>query len=204
MLSLTAQIEQRRRSETQQLLLDARDAALGYAASHSALTDGRPYFPCPDTDGDGIGNRTGNTCSSAHGRLPWVDLGLANMDAWSNRFSYSVHSNFSNNDTGISLQTAPSDFTVCEQAAAACAAKIATQIPLVIISHGPNGFGATNANNGVNPAPLGADEIENTNADTFFVSHTPVQGGANEFDDQLVWLSPNIIFNRLIAAGRLP
>jgi hypothetical protein len=51
----------------------------------------------------------------------------------------------------------------------------------------------------------GADEAANINNDPVFVSHTPTPASSgNEFDDLVTWLSPNILFNRMIAAGRLP
>ena len=87
MMTLSSQVDQRSYRETQQQLQDIRDALLGYAASHPAL-DGKPYLPCPDTDGDGIENRTGNLCASAGGQFPWVTVGFGNQDAWSNRFRY--------------------------------------------------------------------------------------------------------------------
>lgn len=40
--------------------------------------------------------------------------------------------------------------------------------------------------------------------DTVFVSRTFSQDPGNEFDDILDWVSPNILYSRLIAAGRLP
>lgn len=32
----------------------------------------------------------------------------------------------------------------------------------------------------------------------------PTAAGPNTFDDLVTWISPNILYNRLIAAGRLP
>ena len=52
-------------------------------------------------------------------------------------------------------------------------------------------------------APASTDETANGNADRVVVSHTPTTG-ANEFDDIVAWLSPNVLYNRMIAAGRLP
>jgi prepilin-type N-terminal cleavage/methylation domain-containing protein len=55
----------------------------------------------------------------------------------------------------------------------------------------------------------GADEETNvhfvTVADGTFVAHEPrAPGGAGgEFDDLVIWLSPNILYNRLIAAGAI-
>lgn len=200
MVSMSSQIEQRSRSDTQQQLQDIRDALLGFAASHNAL-DGKPYLPCPDTDGDGVENRAGNLCSNVEGTLPWSDLGVGNQDAWNNRFRYRVESSFSRKDIGFTLATSGT-LQVCDQAA--CTSTLATSLPAVIVSHGMNGLGATTSGNSANPAPAGADELGNTNNDTNFVSHPPTPAGANEFDDLVIWLSPNILYNRLIAAGRLP
>lgn len=200
MVSLGTQIEQQQRNATQQTLNDIRDALLGFAASHSA-TYGKPYLPCPDTDGDGMENRTGVKCTKDFGQLPWNNLGLGNQDAWGNRFDYRVDENFSNSENGFGLTTA-SSIKVCEQAT--CSTVLGTGLPVLILSHGPNGLGATTSGNVALPAAASADEKENTNGDAVFVAHTPTPSGANEFDDLLVWLSPNILYNRMIAAGRLP
>lgn len=200
MMSVSSQIELRARSDTLHQLQEIREALLGYAAAHNA-TDLKPYLPCPDIDGDGIENRTGNACTLPAGQLPWVDLGLGSQDAWGNRFDYHVHPAFSRNDTGFTLTSNP-DIKVCEQAA--CATLLANALPLLVLSHGPNGFGARSISNTAKPAPSSADEIENANADRVFVSHVPSPVGANEFDDLLAWLSPNILYNRMIAAGKLP
>lgn len=201
MMTLSSQLDQRYYSDTQQRLQDIRDALLGYAASHLAL-DGKPYLPCPDTDGDGFENRTGNVCTSPEGFLPWNNLGVGNQDAWNNRFRYHVTPSFARNDIGFTLSTTGT-LRVCEQAA--CTSKLATQLPAVVVSHGKNGFGATTSGNLANPAPASADELENADVnDSDFVSHTFSPPGPNEFDDLIIWISPNILYSRLISAGRLP
>lgn len=58
-------------------------------------------------------------------------------------------------------------------------------------------------------APTGgisADEAENIDDDAVFVSHSPTSAASTggEFDDLVTWLSPGLVFNRMIAAGRLP
>lgn len=200
MMTMGSQIDQRAYRDTQQLLQDLRDALLGYAASHGAA-DGKPYLPCPDTDGDGLENRTGNVCTGAEGFLPWSDLGIGNQDAWNNRFRYRVTPLFARSDIGFTLSSTGA-LRVCEQAA--CTASLATQLPAVVISHGRNGLGGTSGTNIANPAATSADELENTDADNDFVMHTITPPGPSEFDDLVVWISPNILYNRLIAAGRLP
>ncbi len=70
----------------------------------------------------------------------------------------------------------------------------------VLISHGLNGLGAVQMS-----AATSTDEQINTDGNAVFMSHTPTpQGSANEFDDQVDWLSPNILFNRMVSAGKLP
>lgn len=196
LLPLSAQIEARDNSDATKGLNDARDALLGYAASHAAL-DGKPYLPCPDTDDDGQENRSGNACTAAEGRLPWVDLGLGRVDPWQNRFRYRVTPAFSNNGVGFSLGSAGT-LRVCVDSA--CSKILANNLPLVVLTHGKNGAGAFNSAGGTNAASTDANEIQNSNANDDFVSKIPDPG----FDDIVVWLSPNLLFNRMIAAGRLP
>jgi prepilin-type N-terminal cleavage/methylation domain-containing protein len=72
----------------------------------------------------------------------------------------------------------------------------------VIYSLGPNGaVGGAGTDESHNPNPNTA-----VAADRVFISHERAAStSANgEFDDIVVWLSPNILFNRMIAAGRLP
>jgi prepilin-type N-terminal cleavage/methylation domain-containing protein len=192
---------------TQRQLSDITEALLGYAASHTATSDGRPYLPCPDTDGDGFENRTGNACTAVEGRLPWSELGVGREDAWGNRFRYRVVKDYSSDDKGFSLETAKSSATflrVCEDAACASATVIASHLPVVIVSHGKNGAGAFDAAGGTNPAPTGTDETANQDGNNDFVHHPPSGAAGSEFDDLVAWVSPYILFNRMISAGRLP
>lgn len=58
----------------------------------------------------------------------------------------------------------------------------------------------------------GSDESNNPNPnfayanDRVFLSHEPTGAASagGEFDDIVTWLSPNVLYNRMIAAGRLP
>lgn len=186
-LPMAAQQDIRNASETQKLLSDAGDALYGYAAGHAA-GDGRPYLPCPDTDGDGAENRTGATCVNQEGNLPWATLGVGQQDAWGNALRYRVAAVYSNSSTGFTLQPTGNNLRVC--ASSACAAVLATAVPAVILSRGKNGLAT----------PTDADELENTNGDDNFVQHTPV----GSFDDIVTWLSASVLLNRMVAAGRLP
>ncbi len=212
---LSAQQYQRRIDETNALLNDAREALLGFALT-SVATDTRPYLPCPDkttsagagTANDGQEDRTASPgpCVTQEGNLPWVTLGLSpQIDTWSNRMRYQVTAVFSNSTTGM-LLTSTGNLNVLD---AVGGNTIAANVPAVILSHGQNGLGAINTAGNANPAPPVASTDETANTDgTPFVSHSitaakdiPANG---EFDDQVIWLSPNILFNRMVQAGRLP
>jgi prepilin-type N-terminal cleavage/methylation domain-containing protein len=197
---LSAQRDLQDARETQKQLSDIAEALLGYAASHQAI-DGRPYLPCPDTDNDGLENRPGNTCIDQEGRLPWADLGVGREDAWGNRFRYRVTAEFSNMGAGFRL-TNEATLRVCEDSA--CTVVIANNLPAIVVSHGKNGAGAFNVLGGTNSVPVGADEISNQNADNNFVSHVPSNVTGSEYDDIVIWISPYILFNRMIAVGKLP
>ena len=70
-----------------------------------------------------------------------------------------------------------------------------------------NRFGAVSERNVAQPAPPSAnvDEVENADADALFVSRpVDLQGGAEQFDDILVWLSGHELRGFMVQAGRLP
>ena len=227
LVPFTTQVEQRRIAETQKGMEEIKEALVGYALSHpSTSTPSQPYLPCPDATvipvvGGGIPNdgqedRNAGACAVAEGNLPWVDLGLSPADAWGNRFHYRVDLDFANSVNGFSLATV-GDIVICKNAACVVADRVANSIPASVLSYGKNGYGALNANRLAgdvtpNPCPPPAttctmDEAKNIDAsDALFVSRTLTAVGtpAGEFDDLVTWLSPNILFNRMVAAGKLP
>jgi prepilin-type N-terminal cleavage/methylation domain-containing protein len=199
LVPLSAQRDLQDIRETQRQLSDITEALMGFAASNRSTVGENPYLPCPDTDGDGLENRTGSVCVAYEGRLPWSDLGVGREDAWGNRFRYRVAEKNANSEIGFTLGTKVS-LEVCEDAA--CATVIANSLPAVVVSHGKNGAGAFNVSGGTNPAPSGADEVANQNGDDKFVLHPPSNVPGSEFDDLVAWVSPYILFNRMISAGR--
>lgn len=200
-IPLGTQMDLRDVADSEKMLGEIKESLMGYAASHTAL-DGKPFFPCPDTDNDGIENRTGNACTSPEGRLPWNDLGIGRQDSWGNRFRYRVTPAFSNNAIGFTLNSTGT-MRVCESSN--CAVVVANTLPAIIVSHGKNGAGAYNLAGTTNPAPLGLDELANQDAlNNDFVAHTQSTASGNEFDDLVTWVSSNILFNRMISAGKLP
>ncbi len=219
-MPLSAQIQARRIAETKKVLEEAREAIVGYAMTHTVDHDGdpitppRPYLPCPDTDPvpDGRENRIGDTCAGTSGWFPWVVLGTAPQDAWGNRLHYSVENQeYADKSKGIpSLASyTPPYITlnlkkICSTSA--CTAYEAIYLPVVLFSHGPNGWGARNINGTTLAAPTSADELENLNADANFVSRTPSKAGdaSGEFDDLVVWISDGLLRSRVCPSGGCP
>lgn len=219
MMTLTAQMDSVAISETRHRLNDARDALLGYAAAYGRL-------PCPAAPGaTGVERPAGGgPCDNSwDGLLPAITLGLNPtdengyaLDGWGNPIRYAV-TRYANNthcaspnlcfatSNGIKAiwngdSTPAPDLKVCNTATgivgASCAAgaTLTDDAVAIILSRGRNG----------GLAPSSADELANDGSDRVFVSHLPTAAGANEFDDLVIWLSPNILYNRMIAAGRLP
>ncbi len=216
---LSTQLEQKDRQGTQGQLNDIREALLGFAISNGRL-------PCPDTDtpADGIENRTGTTpnqtCASivagsyVVGTLPWVNLGVAEFDAWREHFAYVVTSDFSDELPGANnvdasrpnpcgTATVGVSFELCSGGsldiidAAAGGVAVVSAVPVVVISTGKHGTSIISAEQS-------ADEKENTDGDNIFVFKDYSGDSGKEFDDLMIWISPNILKNRMVQAGRLP
>jgi prepilin-type N-terminal cleavage/methylation domain-containing protein len=165
----------------------------------------RHYLPCPDTDGDGRENRTGSACTSPYGLFPWVDLGTAAQDAWGNRLYYSVTPWYA--DSSIGFPSATGSKQVCSSSVGSCASgTVAANVPVVIVSYGPNGWGARNVSGSTLAAPTSADELDNTDNDNAFVSREPSKAGTpnGEFDDLVVWISDPLLVSRVCPAGGCP
>lgn len=208
--ALSRQLEQQKSADTRWQLELAQQALLGYAASQTP-----PHLPCPDKTaaagdgvaGDGLEDVSAATgiCVSPEGHLPWVTLGLADVDAWGQHLHYRVTPEFSNRAPAPTLGLASgATLRVCQTNA--CAVVVANLVPVVILSYGANGWGGVNSAGVALPAPTSADELANTDADTVFVSRSPSAAGApaGEFDDLVRWIPSGILFNRLIQAGKLP
>ena len=199
---LTVQIDQQRYNETQKSLAEIKEALIGFA-----IVNGR--LPCP-----AISPASGAempTCppASRDGYIPWTTLGVPKLDAWGHIFRYSVTPNYASSVLTLSTM---GDITIRTRDATGTPANLSTGIPAVILSHGKNGYSSTN-DQGVNlPAAPATNIDEALNAtinSTSFYSRTPTpvgysQANGGEFDDIVVWISPNILFSRMVAAGRLP
>jgi len=216
LVPISAQVELRRTSDTQKYLDEIRETLIGFAVSNTRL-------PCPATAASaGVESPSGGgACTNNYnGFVPAATLGLAvvddqgfAVDPWGNRIRYAVTNANGNAFTTVGgmsttgLGTLAPNLLICSTAtgisATSCAAGTAltSGVPAIIYSTGKNGgYGGTGLDEAANP------NANSANNDRVFVSHVPSPSSATngEFDDIMTWLSPNALYNRMIAAGRLP
>lgn len=206
LVPLTTQIEQRRVRETQQAMDEIKEALLGFAMA-------KRYLPCPAvsaTNGAESARDAGNKCIAKVGYLPWEILGVAKLDAWGQIFRYAVDADFTANAAPYFSLGSTGNITIQTRDAGGALVSYATNIPAVIVSHGKNAYLGATDNGAViaNDSANNPDEITNAGAaGTTFVTRAMNRDPASssgEFDDLVAWISPNILFNRMVAAGRLP
>ena len=187
--TLSGQVEQQRANETRKQMNDIKDALIGYA-----IVNGRLPYPASASAVTATANAGVSDSTLASGVIPWVTLGTSETDAWGRRFTYSatgsfIASNFTLASTGsLTVKTSTTG------------SNVATGIPAVFVSHGINGWGAYTPQGTQISASSDSDEADNSNANNSFVSHDPTPS----FDDLVVWISPGILFNRMVSAGKLP
>jgi type II secretory pathway pseudopilin PulG len=223
LVPLASQVEQRRVGQTRQQLEEIREALLGFV-----LANGR--LPCPASAvSSGVESPAGGgACSHPwNGFVPAVTLSLSQVDelgfaidAWGlaqGRVRYAVTTANSHAFTtagrmrAIGMAGLAPDLRVCSSGAgitgkgstANCGAGavLSPNAVAVIYSLGANAAtGGMSQDEAQNPNPNSADN------DRAFVSRVrgaPGAAGA-EFDDLLTWLSPNVLYSRLVMAGQLP
>lgn len=205
LVPLSTQVEQRKIAETQKSLEEIKEALIGFAIINGRLPcpavsaiDGKENFPCTST---GLGS------VPRMGFIPWAALGVPRLDGWGHLFRYSVTRTFAGSPT----LTTTRDITIETRNSAGALINLSNgnDIPAMVLSHGKNGYGAfDDQGTSQSPTPAGnIDEANNTTAATTFISRPQTDNPAaagGEFDDIVVWLSPNILFNRMVAAGKLP
>lgn len=214
LVPLTAQVAQRKASDTRKTLEEIRETLIGYAIRNSRL-------PCPATaTSNGIESFVGAVGSSAcadpyTGFVPAVTLGFSAIDgqgyaidAWGTRIRYAVTTANANAFTSVrgmqslGMDSLTPDLHVCASSTGidttTCggAPVLANGAPAVIYSAGPNW--ATGGS--------GADEAANLANTPVFVSHVPSDTGASggKFDDIVNWLSAYTLYSRMVSAGQLP
>ncbi len=200
-------------------------------ASVSPVSNGQESFctnatgACTATNTTTMYQSHGNCSNLFNGFVPAAALGIMPVDAqgymldgWNNRIRYAVYdydpggvpntftradgmksatmSKIADPNTELLYICVSATGITVSNCGTAAANKLTDKVPVVIYSTGKNGgYGGT-----------GLDEAANLNGNRVFVSHTPTPSTTTngEFDDLVIWLSPNILFNRMVAAGKLP
>lgn len=210
------------------MLEEARDALLGFAATHGRL-------PCPAiASSRGVenfapgGDALNGNCSNFHdGLLPAATIGLSALDpqgfardGWdteANRIRYAVFG------AGRTVGGTPNPMTRAnglQQATIAALGEASGYLVICSVGSAVSASGCGPAANqltrraafvllSLGPSAAsrpkaGTDESRNLDGNGVFVSHEFSTATGNEFDDSLTWVSVNILVNRMIAAGRLP
>jgi prepilin-type N-terminal cleavage/methylation domain-containing protein len=219
-MTLSAQQDASREAETRRFLAQAREALYGFAMANGRL-------PCPAAANiaSGVANAgierapTAAGCTGGAagltGVLPWATLGLSETDAYGARITYRVDATFARQSPGAGpfACTAPtqSAFAICSigsltvENLGGAGTPLASNIPAVLVSHGPNRLGSFNTS-GAQTAAGGADEAENSDGDVQFRAGARRDVGAagGVFDDDVEWIVPSILMHRMVQAGRLP
>ncbi|MBU1565737.1 MAG: type II secretion system GspH family protein [Proteobacteria bacterium] len=215
MMSLSQTTENTRRSDAKAQMDGIIDALYGYAQANGRL-------PCPATPASNGAELPvgGGVCSRQHGFVPSATLGLSGavnadgllLDPWNAPYRYSVTtanaSAFTKAGAGgmqaTTMTVLAPDLRVCREAA--CSNIVSATLPVVVVSIGKNWAAFTSAGEVANAGeatvgggPSGVVYRIANNRD--FVSTTYHQAN---FDDLITWLSPHILYTKMIAAGKLP
>ena len=207
--SLTVTREMNNRAEVESQLDEVAEALFGFAQATGRL-------PCPATAAsNGLeAPAGGGVCTQQHGFVPSVTLGLTGsvnndgllLDSWRSPLRYSVTTaNGSAFTTANGMRTTTMglltpDLRVCD--AAACGNVIANSAPVVLLSLGADWASFNNADVDAteNSGEVTVDGYRLGN-DNDFVQADYIE---DTYDDLISWISPSILYTRLIAAGQLP
>ncbi len=196
---LSTRVEQKERQTTQALLDEIKESLYGFA-----MVNGR--LPCPDTGTDGVEDPVNGVggCSAATGTgaLPYATLGVSKEDSWGSGFTYSMTKLFGDDTDGTGACVIPVtptlgvSFELCADGDIIIEDEagntIVDKIPALVFSGGKEKYTGSSL------------ETENSNGDIKFVYTDYRQEPTKEFDDLMIWISPNILKNRMVQAGRLP
>jgi len=190
---LSVRMTQSQIRQTDEQLKQAIEALIGFAILQNRL-------PCPDTTNDG---REDTANCDLEGDLPWADLGINGKDVWNKVLRYRVQNNFTV-AAGITAITAP-----CALTSTTCPFKILrkdntklsvvtgdTNVVAIVFSYGKNIKGdGDNAN-------TNTSSDRTYTVDDFLEDKDNVSPD-NTFDDQMIWLSKNELFYRMVTANTI-
>ncbi len=180
---------------------------------------------------DRSGSPPDRVCLTNVGNLPWVDLQVGQLDAWNRHFTYRVTPEFSRESNNVPCGTQAIDvsFELCTpgdndiytgySTPYPPTPTVADNVPAVVISHGSDAYDSVQTNQQVenfgrqpiNP-DTGSAILDSYNSadyvDNIFIyadfARDASQNPPVQFDDIVMWISPNLLMNRMIISGRLP
>jgi len=207
LVPLSAQREVQNVVDTQKQLAEIRDALIGFAAANGRLPRPATSF----SDGAEKAALCGNDAACT-GFIPWATLGVKKSDAWNKLIGYSVTPAYA--DSAITLSSQGSKKVQTRDSLGALSYLIGSAgacsggnscAAAVIFSTGRKNWGTSE--DGValaDESPTNVDEDANATTSDGFIARSPgAVAGGGEFDDIVVWISPHLLFSRLLAAGRL-
>ncbi len=171
-------------------LQNIKKSLLAYASIPQKNIPWRPgTLPCPDSDNDGIENKTGTACTVSQGWLPFLTLNLSDIrDSSKERFWYSVTPTYAN--TALILQNhTPPTLTLMTPTPAH------PEVIAVVIAPGTAvGAQSTRINHTLTPCPTtcayASKYLEGRNSDSNNTTFEIRKEFSNEFNDQLITLKP--------------
>ncbi len=211
LMSISATQDINSRTDAEAMLNDIKEALYGYAQATGRL-------PCPATaTSNGLEAPVGGgVCTQRHGFVPSVTLGLSGefnddnllMDKWLSPYRYSVASNQGSafttpngiRNTGMAVLNP--NLRVCTLAPPPCGAAVVDRVPVVLISLGADWstFNGADVEETENSGEATINGYRHGN-DRNFVLVPYIE---DNFDDLLTWISPSILYTRMISAGQLP
>lgn len=204
LIPFSAQIQRQRIATTQKTLDEIKEAIIGFAVINKRL-------PRPATDStNGTSKATCPAAADCTGFIPWATLGVNKIDAWGKLIRYSVHPDLA---TGVTFPptTATGYKTIQTRDGSGALVNEAQNVPVVLLSYGVRNHGTSESGVALtDDSSTNTDEDTNNTASytapTTFITrvatdNTAAPGG--EFDDIVVWISTEVILNKMIAAIQL-
>ena len=229
---LTAQRESSKIIKAKEQLVLIEEAILGFAAANGRLPCPANNINGGGEARTAVTN--GNDCDQPRGFIPAAALGLRGnvscdgylLDPWNNPYRYSVIAqnsgaatdgmDFFNNNrmrtlgfNGLTNSATNFGMRVC--ADSACTRVLINNAVAVYYSlgkHWTSFRGVDERQNGrTNYAQAAACTSSNNyriSNNNVYVNHNKVETGNNQFDDIVMWLSPNILYSKLLDAQQMP
>lgn len=231
-MPLRAQLETANIKEARSKLAQIEDALYGFAIANGRLPcptlPGEDGLSAPEDPVSACDSYIGFVPSVTLGLKGEINCDGLLLDPWGRPYRYSVTGDDANGNNiddfvvsnelrTVGIDLAAPDLRVCHNLDAACIAGsgtpaadiIADNVVAVIFSMGTTSrvnSAAENENAGEgSPLPsncgLAAYPIGN---DRFYYAAKRREIAEQEFDDNLIWISPHILYGKLLQAGRIP